>query len=184
MRYIKKDYSKLVDVRALQRILDDTGYSDGKNTEGINVSNSKFTRKKKLTKNNITKTPVKNIRNAYRALNKFTEDNISLYKEHILILKTPMSIPPRQGLIWDALKHRWTRPEQAGKTVTDVQGKKRIRGTGTGTHQRTIGTKTGMKRFEAQRKFREAGERRHKTTHRKGTSLKRFLARHKVRRKG
>ena len=174
MRYIKKDYSKLVDVRALQRVLDDTGYFDGKNTEGINVSNSKFTRKKKLTKNNITKTPVQNIRNAYKALNKFTEDNLNLYKDH-------MSIPPRQGLVWDAMKHRWTRPEQAGKTVTETQGKKRIRGTGTGTHQRTIGTKTGMRRFEAQRKFREAGERRHKTTHRQSVSLKRFLARHRRR---
>ena len=171
---MKKDYSKLVDVRALQRVMDDIGYTEGIKTEGINVSNSKLNRKKKLTRKNITKTPVRNIRNAYKALNKFTEDNINLYKDH-------MSIPPRQGLVWDAMKHRWTRPEQTGKTVTDTQGKKRIRGTGTGTHQRAIGTKTGMRRFEAQRKFREAGERRHKTTHRKGTSLKRFLARHKRR---
>tara|TARA_R110000822_G_scaffold4692_1_gene20259 strand:+ start:2034 stop:2558 length:525 start_codon:yes stop_codon:yes gene_type:complete len=172
---MKKDYSKIIDTRALQRILDDTGYSEGVKTEGINISNSKLNRKKKLTRKNITKTPVRNIRNAYKALNKFTEDNINLYKDH-------MSIPPRQGLIWDAMKHRWTRAEQVGKTVTDTQGKKRIRGTGTGTHQRTIGSKTGMRRFEAQRKFREAGERRHKTTHRKGTSLKRFLARSKRRR--
>ena len=172
---MKKDYSKIIDTRALQRILDDTGYSEGVKTEGINISNSKLNRKKKLTRKNITKTPVRNIRNAYKALNKFTEDNINLYKDH-------MSIPPRQGLIWDAMKHIWTRAEQVGKTVTDTQGKKRIRGTGTGTHQRTIGSKTGMRRFEAQRKFREAGERRHKTTHRKGTSLKRFLARSKRRR--
>jgi hypothetical protein len=173
---MKKDYSKLVDVRALQRVMDDIGYTEGIKTEGINVSNSKLRRKKRLTKRNITKTPVREIRNAYKALNKFTEDNINLYKDHL-----PM--PPRQGLVWDALKHRWTRPEQAGKSVTEVQGKKRIRGTGTGTHQRSIGSKTGMKRFEAQRKFREAGERRHKTTHRKGTSLKRFLARHKRRKR-
>ena len=46
---LKKDYSKLADVRVLQRIVDDTGYVDAKNTEGINVSNSKLNRKKKLT---------------------------------------------------------------------------------------------------------------------------------------
>jgi|TARA_R110000824_G_C15171722_1_gene672965 hypothetical protein len=172
---IKKDYSKIIDSRALQRILDDTGYSEGVETEGINVSNSKLNRKKKLTKKNITKTPVRNIRNAYKELNKFTEDNINLYKNHL-----PM--PPRQGLVWDAVKHRWTRPEQTGKTVTETQGGKRIRGTGTGTHQRAISSKTGMKRGEALRRFREAGERRHSTTHRKGTSLKRFLARSKRRR--
>ncbi len=99
------------------------------------------------------------------------------------LLKDHAPVPPRQGLMWDPVKKRWTRPENVGHTVAEVQGKKRIRGTGTGTHQRSIGSKTGMKRFEAQRKFREAGERRHKTTHRKGTSLKRFLARHKRRKR-
>ena len=85
---LKKDYSKLADVRVLQRIVDDTGYVDAKNTEGINVSNSKLNRKKKLTKKNITKAPVKNIRRAYKELQKFTEDNITLYKDR---LKFPFS---------------------------------------------------------------------------------------------
>lgn len=167
---LKKDYSKLVDVRALQRVMDDIGYTEGIETEGINVSNSKLNRKKKLTRKNITKAPVKNIRRAYKDLQKFTEDNITLYKDRL-----PM--PPRQGLVWDAVKHRWTRPEETGKTVTDTQGGKRIRGTGTGTHQRAISQKTGMRRGEAMRRFREAGERRRSKVHRKGTSLKRFLAR-------
>ena len=150
---MKKDYSKIIDTRALQRILDDTGYSEGVKTEGINVSNSKLNRKKKLTRKNITKTPVRNIRNAYKALNKFTEDNINLYKDH-------MSIPPRQGLIWDAMKHRWTRAEQVGKTVTDTQGKKRIRGTGTGMHERSVGGhgKGAARGMEAGRKFRGAAD--------------------------
>ena len=134
---MKKDYSKLVDVRALQRVMDDIGYTEGIKTEGINVSNSKLNRKKKLTRRNITKAPVRNIRRAYKELQKFTEDNIT----------------------------------------SDTQGKKRIRGTGTGTHQRAISQKTGMRRGEAMRRFREAGERRRSKTHRKGTSLKRFLAR-------
>ena len=167
---LKKDYSKLVDVRALQRVLDDIGYTEGIETEGINVSNSKLNRKKKLTRKNITKAPVKNIRRAYKDLQKFTEDNITLYKDRL-----PM--PPRQGLVWDAVKHRWTRPEETGKTVTDTQGGKRIRGTGTGTHQRAISQKTGMRRYEAMRRFREAGARRSGKIGKKGVSLKRFLAR-------
>jgi hypothetical protein len=47
---MKKDYSKLVDVRALQRVMDDIGYTEGIKTEGINVSNSKLRRKGMLTK--------------------------------------------------------------------------------------------------------------------------------------
>ena len=155
---LKKDYSKLADVRVLQRIVDDTGYVDVKNTEGINVSNSKLNRKKKLTKKNITKAPVKNIRRAYKELQKFTEDNITLYKDRLD-------------------KKRWTRPEEVGKTVSETQGKKRFRGTGTGTHQRTISTKAGMRRYEAMRRFREAGARRSGKIGKKGVSLKRFLAR-------
>tara|TARA_R100001509_G_scaffold114434_2_gene69532 strand:+ start:961 stop:1530 length:570 start_codon:yes stop_codon:yes gene_type:complete len=177
---LKKDYSKLADVRVLQRIVDDTGYVDAKNTEGINVSNSKLNRKKKLTKKNITKAPVKNIRRAYKELQKFTEDNITLYKDRLNVEKR-LSVPPRQGLVYDEAKSRWTRPDKVGQTVSEIQGYKRIRGTGTGTHQRAISTKAGMRRYEAMRRFREAGERRRGKIGRKGVSLKRFLARVKRR---
>ena len=50
-------------------------------------------------------------------------------------------VPPRIGLMWDAVKHRWTRPERIGRTVWELSGHKRIRGTGTGSHERS--TKTG-----------------------------------------
>jgi len=173
---LKKDYSKLADVRVLQRIVDDTGYVDAKNTEGINVSNSKLNRKKKLTKKNITKAPVRNIRRAYKELQKFTEDNITLYKDRLDVEKR-LSVPPRQGLVYDEAKKRWTRPEEVGKTVSETQGKKRFRPTGTGSHQRAISTKAGMRRFEAMRRFREAGARRRDKIGKKGVSLKRFLAR-------
>ena len=117
---LKKDYSKLADVRVLQRIVDDTGYVDAKNTEGINVSNSKLNRKKKLTRKNITKAPVKNIRRAYKELQKFTEDNITLYKDRLNVEKR-LSVPPRQGLVYDEAKKRWTRPEEVGKTVKSIK---------------------------------------------------------------
>ena len=71
-------------------------------------------------------------------------------------------VPPRQGLIWDAAKSRWTNPDNVGKTVTDVQGRKRIRGTGTGVHERTLaagrtgGRGPGGASAVAGRKFRSA----------------------------
>ena len=86
-------------------------------------------------------------------------------------------MPPRQGLVYDEAKKRWTRPEEVGKTVSETQGKKRFRPTGTGSHQRAISTKAGMRRFEAMRRFREAGARRRDKIGKKGVSLKRFLAR-------
>jgi len=77
------------------------------------------------------------------------------YKDHA-------PIPPRYGLMWDAVKHRWTRPEKIGRTVWEVQGKKRFRGTGTGAHER--GRRTGgsggygVGSAEAGRRFRSVGD--------------------------
>ena len=59
------------------------------------------------------------------------KNGLDLKKEH-------MPAPPRQGLVWDPVKHRWTRPENAGHTVAEVQGRKRLRGHGTGAHQRSV----------------------------------------------
>ena len=79
------------------------------------------------------------------------KNGINLNKEH-------SASPPRQGLMWDAVKHRWTRPENIGHTVTEVQGKKRVRGQGTGVHERSVGGHGGgsTRRMEAGRRFRGA----------------------------
>ena len=81
------------------------------------------------------------------------EDLNDFYKEHA-------PIPPRQGQVWDAVKHRWTNPDHVGKTVEEVQGKKRIRGSGTGVHERSIGGHgRGVERLlEAGRRFRGAAD--------------------------
>ena len=77
------------------------------------------------------------------------------YKDHA-------PVPPRYGLMWDAVKHRWTRPEKVGRTVWEVQGKKRLRGAGTGAHERTRSTKgAGGKAggsMEAGRRFRSVAD--------------------------
>ena len=67
-----------------------------------------------------------------------------------MLMKDHLPIPPRQGEVWDTLKHRWTRPENAGRTVAEVQGEKRFRGSGTGTQQRRV---SGKQPLTARRYF-------------------------------
>ena len=59
-------------------------------------------------------------------------------KNGVNIQKDHAASPPRVGEMWDAVKHRWVKPENVGHSVTETQGKKRIRGTGTGVHERSI----------------------------------------------
>ena len=78
------------------------------------------------------------------------------------LLKDHAPVPPRQGLLWDAVKHRWTRPEKVGRTVWEVQGHKRFRGTGSGAHERSRKTGGsggyGVGSTEAGRRFRSVGD--------------------------
>ena len=151
-----KNLEKLADTYTLQKIVGAAGYTHADkevNNKNKTIMNSKFTIKNNLTKNNLTKTPVKNRKAAYREMEKFWDKNVTLMKDHL-------PFPPRKGLVWDNVKHRWVRPEMAGKTVIDVSGKKRIRGTGTGIHQRAVQRKVGLRRGEARQRFREAGVRR------------------------
>ena len=74
------------------------------------------------------------------------------------ILKDLAPVPPRQGLMWDPVKKRWTRPENVGHTVVEVQGRKRFRGTGAGIHEHSIASDghggRGEGSAEAGRRFR------------------------------
>lgn len=72
------------------------------------------------------------------------------------LIKDRAPVPPRQGLIWDGVKHRWVRPENHGHSVSEVQGGKRIRGVGTGVHERSVGGhgKGPTRLAEAGRRFR------------------------------
>jgi hypothetical protein len=69
-----------------------------------------------------------------------------------MLSKDHLPIPPRQGEVWDGVKHRWVKPENAGRTVAEVQGEKRFRGSGTGTQQRKVGQKEPLtsRRYFAQ----------------------------------
>jgi len=91
-------------------------------------------------------------------------NGVSVQKEHSMS-------PPRAGEVWDAVKHRWVKPENVGHSVSEVQGKKRIRGTGTGVHERSVaGHGSGKTRLvEAGRRFKSTADvgsvRPHLTTH-------------------
>ena len=85
----------------------------------------------------------------------FLEQFEILYNDHA-------PVPPRQGLMFDPVKHRWTRPEKIGRTVWEVQGHKRFRGTGTGAHERGRSQRGhggyGQGSSEAGRRFRSTGD--------------------------
>ena len=68
----------------------------------------------------------------FKALHSWWMDEYDLQKEHA-------PIPPIMGEVFDPVKHRWTKPENVGKTVVEVQGKKRYRGTGVGGHEHSVG---------------------------------------------
>ena len=60
------------------------------------------------------------------------------YKEQYVLTKDSIPIPPVMGEVFDPVKHRWTRPENVGRTVVEVQGRKRYRGTGAGLHEHSV----------------------------------------------
>ena len=125
---MNKRIQKLADTYTLQKITQAAGYTQADkeaNNKPRTIMNSKFKMKNSLTKNNITRTPIRNRKSAYKTMEKFWDNNVQLVKDHL-------PIPPRQGLIWDNVKSKWVRPDMAGKTVTEVGGGKRIRGAGTG----------------------------------------------------
>jgi len=91
-----------------------------------------------------------------------SEDGVDVLEDLQMFYKDHAPVPPRYGLMWDAVKHRWTRPEKVGRTVWEVQGKKRLRGTGTGVHERSRTSKgsggKGQGSMEAGRRFRSVAD--------------------------
>ena len=80
-----------------------------------------------------------------RGARDITDDQLRLFetlankKRGRKLRKEHSPIPPIQGLVWDQGAQRWRRPENVGKTASEVQGKKRIRGSGIGQTAKTPG---------------------------------------------
>ena len=101
---------------------------------------------------------------SWESLQKTYYDDADLYfrkvpvQNAVVISKDHAPVPPKQGLQWDELKKKWVTAEHLGKSVGENQGKKRIRGSGTGVHEHSLaGGRTGGKgegSGEAGRRFR------------------------------
>ena len=81
---------------------------------------------------------------SWESLQKTYYDDADLYfrrvpvQNAVVISKDHAPVPPKQGLQWDELKKKWVTAEHLGKSVVEVQGKKRIRGSGTGVHEHSL----------------------------------------------
>jgi len=64
---------------------------------------------------------------SFNALKGFWKDKSDTYTKRkpvaLNVEKDHSLTPPRQGNVWDAVKHRWVSPDNYGKNVEDVQGK-------------------------------------------------------------
>ena len=106
-------------------------------------------------------------KSSFDALKEHYKDSSDTYikrsheKRAVSVQKEHMASPPRIGEMWDAIKHRWVKPENVGHSVVEVQGKKRFRGTGTGVHERSVsGHGSGKTRkVEAGRRFKGQDDR-------------------------
>ena len=80
----------------------------------------------------------------------------------VTISKDHAPVPPRQGLQWDELKKKWVATEHLGRSASELQGKKRVRGSGTGVHEHALHTGGAGGKGEgsgvAGRRFRSVGD--------------------------
>jgi len=80
-----------------------------------------------------------------RGARSITDDQLNLFnvmankRRGRKLRKEHAPLPPIQGLVWDEGAKRWRKPENVGKTASEVQGKKRIRGSAIGQTAKTPG---------------------------------------------
>lgn len=111
--------------------------------------------------------------NSYDELKGFWKDNSDTYTKRkpvaLNVEKDHALVPPRQGNVWDAVKHRWVSPDNYGKNVTDVQGKAyRARAGGAGGQgKKSVGGHGGgvQRRITAGRKHRHFSDTGARTAH-------------------
>ena len=107
-------------------------------------------------------------KSSWEKLQKTYYDDSDLYfrrvpvQNAVAISKDHAPIPPRQGLQWDEFKKKWVSPDHVGRSASELQGKKRIRGSGTGVHEHALHTGgaggKGVGSGVAGRRFRSVGD--------------------------
>ena len=123
------------------------------------MSRNQTKARQQTKKNRATTSRVKNIRLAYKEVSDdehvakletvvnpdgkkgmaAARAEIEAMREAKRVEKAHAPVPPIQGLVWDQSVKKWRKPENVGKTATEVQGKKRIRGSGLGQAGRSAG---------------------------------------------
>jgi len=78
------------------------------------------------------------------SLKTYMKDNNDTYVRRTPVkngvkLEKKLAVPPFQGAQWDPAIHRWVKGGEVGNSVVNRGGKKRIRATGAGAHQRSVG---------------------------------------------
>ncbi len=78
------------------------------------------------------------------SLKTYMKDNNDTYVRRTPVkngvkLEKKLAVPPFQGAQWDPSIHRWVKGGEVGNSVVNRGGKKRIRATGAGAHQRSVG---------------------------------------------
>ena len=111
--------------------------------------------------------------NSYDELKGFWKDNSDTYIKRkpvaLNVEKDHALTPPRQGNVWDQVKHRWVSHDNYGKNVTDVQGKAYRSRAGSigGQGKKTVGGHQGgvQRRVTEGRKHRHFSDTGARTAH-------------------
>jgi|TARA_R110000824_G_scaffold119759_2_gene273980 hypothetical protein len=133
--------------------------TDGQIADFNRASRNQTKARQQTKRNRSVTSKVKNIRLAYKEIS--DQDNLTKVADILSpdrkeneasakakieamrsakqVEKAHAPVPPIQGLVWDQGSQRWRKPENVGKTATEVQGKKRIRGSGLGQTARSVG---------------------------------------------
>ena len=78
------------------------------------------------------------------------KNGVDVQKQDSVELSKVLPTAPKPGMIFNVVSRRWQKPENQGNEVVVRGGKKRIRGTGAGVHERSIsGHGKGKVRGEA-----------------------------------
>ena len=133
--------------------------TDGQIASFNRVSRNQTKARQQTKRNRAITSKVKNIRLAYKEVSDdehvarletvlnpdgkkgtaAARAEIEAMREAKRVEKAHAPVPPIQGLVWDQSVKKWRKPENVGKTATEVQGKKRIRGSGLGQAGRSAG---------------------------------------------
>jgi hypothetical protein len=167
LQKISPDLAGLMAAAAGWAMSDDIVRSGGGSPRG-EMTPQQLRQWERTVRRSMRKKDVSLDKSSWEKLQKNYYDDSDLYfrkvpvQNAVTISKDHAPVPPRQGLQWDELKKKWVSSDHLGRSATELQGKKRIRGSGTGVHEHALhvggaGGK-GVGSGVAGRRFRSVGD--------------------------